>query len=366
MSLRVITHQPRVSLRTVFARRVGRTAVGCSQRAFARGRDALFAAYSGLRSSRHETMWLPAFHCGVEVQAALGAGFEVDFYRVSRELLPDLAHLAAGVRRKPGPVTVIHYFGHTCAHTDAVADLCRDSGVPLVEDACHGPFGRGGGPRKGSRGVAVAFSLRKVLGTPDGGVLALSDAGRDGSKPLPPAVAEAPGRRTLRPMAELLGRKLRLWNPLPEDMDPIDPQASPCYGRAISLLSERFRYCSDPDHVFVARRANWRALVRRLETVEGFHPIASGLDDEAVPLSLAIRVERREGLMGELIARGIDSYVFGRHPHPAMPLQQFPETVEMRSRILGIPVHHALAVSEIDRIAAALTRLLPTHRCTGL
>ena len=53
------------------------------------GRDALYWGFRILRGGPWRVAWLPAYHCGAEVQAALAAGFEVAFYPVDNHLDPD-------------------------------------------------------------------------------------------------------------------------------------------------------------------------------------------------------------------------------------------------------------------------------------
>src|SRR5688572_12680295 len=75
------------------------------------GRDALSGAFRALSLPGGTIAWMPSFHCGVEVQAALDAGLAVDFYPVRADSNVDYAELEARVRARPGPVLLIHYFG---------------------------------------------------------------------------------------------------------------------------------------------------------------------------------------------------------------------------------------------------------------
>src|SRR4051812_28054258 len=74
------------------------------------GRAAAYCAFRGLEFKPGATVWMPAFHCGVEVQAAIDAGLAVRFYRIAPDLCIDEEDLEQKLRLHPGAVLVIHYF----------------------------------------------------------------------------------------------------------------------------------------------------------------------------------------------------------------------------------------------------------------
>src|ERR1035441_7352582 len=104
------------------------------------GRSALYWAFMGLRLPKVSTVWMPSYHCGVEVQAALDAGASVRFYPISDDLTFDPAQVVAKVKERIGPILVIHYFGFRQPGIDALARLCRAEGWVLVEDCAHSLF----------------------------------------------------------------------------------------------------------------------------------------------------------------------------------------------------------------------------------
>jgi dTDP-4-amino-4,6-dideoxygalactose transaminase len=101
---------------------------------YASGRSALYWAFRALQLPTASTVWMPSFHCGLEVQAAIDAGLNVDFYRIGRDLAVDVDDLAAKLRDRPGPVLAIHYFGFAQPEIESLVELCRRAGVTLIED----------------------------------------------------------------------------------------------------------------------------------------------------------------------------------------------------------------------------------------
>jgi dTDP-4-amino-4,6-dideoxygalactose transaminase len=69
-------------------------------------------------------------------------------------------------------VAAVHFGGYA-APVDTLADLCRERGVILIEDAAHSPSATLNGRKLGTFGLSSAFSLfsNKVLSVGEGGLL---------------------------------------------------------------------------------------------------------------------------------------------------------------------------------------------------
>ena len=129
----------------------------------------MFRACRGLDRKQHAWAWLPAMHCGVEVDAILQAGYQVAFYSVANDLSVDEDDLERKIRRQPGLVVLIHYFGFPQPATRRIEALCSRHGCVLVEDCAHSLFSKSAGRQLGDFGHVAVFSLRKTLGLFDGG-----------------------------------------------------------------------------------------------------------------------------------------------------------------------------------------------------
>jgi len=344
----VIHHAPRARL-ALLAR--GRSPAMREELAFASRRrrfcrDALHEVFRVL-AREHGVIWMPSFHCGMEVRAAVDAGLTPRYYRVRADLSVDEDDLAARRRETPGAALLIHYFGFAQPSASRIAP-------PLVEDCSHAFLSRVGGVPVGAHGVAAAFSLYKTLGTAEGGALRTA---------IEPAAAPAPlvawheeiaaarkrrrdrrGKGRTRP---LLARRFETriatsWRHIFEE--PLR------YGGGISRLSLALIERMDPREIVQRRRANY---LRLLELVGGT-PVFPTLPEGCCPLYLPLFVRDRTEVVLRLQSRGVEPFLFGAFHHPTMPVGEFPEATRMREEILCLPVHHQLGERELARIAEAM------------
>src|SRR5262249_3508334 len=105
------------------------------------------------------------------VLAIQAAGARIRFYRIGRNLEPDLEQLTRLVRTEnPRAVYVIHYFGWAQPMKDIV-ELCRERETLLIEDCALALLSDTAGRPLGSFGGYATFCLYKTLPVPNGGVL---------------------------------------------------------------------------------------------------------------------------------------------------------------------------------------------------
>ena len=111
--------------------------------------------------------------------AAEHAGARVRLVESHRDTLaPSAADVAAALGPATRAVVIVHMGGIVSPETPAIARLCAERGVPLVEDACQALGSRLDGRPAGSFGTAACFSFypTKVTAGGEGGVLTTSDA----------------------------------------------------------------------------------------------------------------------------------------------------------------------------------------------
>ncbi|MEN6624616.1 MAG: DegT/DnrJ/EryC1/StrS family aminotransferase [Candidatus Sumerlaeia bacterium] len=329
------------------------------------GRSAIYWALRGLSLETDSVVWLPAYHCGVEIDAAAAAGLKFGFYRVGADARVDAEDLERKLEARPGPVLVAHYFGFVQPEIGRIAELCKGRGVALIEDCAHALGAR----QAGDYAPISIYSIYKSLPTMEGGALRVDAArlrgwtGREFVTPDPAAasmqswglLAKTAARRALG--AKLTGayRRARFGEEKPDiETDPVyEPE--PCdfrrgMGRPARFLAGRF----SREAVAAQRRRNYQLLASRIAGAKGIEPLAGQLPDGACPLVLPVRCGRAPELRAALAARSIETYVFGLWRHPAFDESEFADVARLRREVVGIPVHQSLTAGELDRIAGAL------------
>lgn len=352
-------------------------ALQLTPRLFHFSRDAIHALFGALGYPKGTPVWMPSFHCGMEVRAAADAGFTPRFYRVKEDLTVDEEDLAAGLKSAPGPVLLIHYFGFAQPGTARIAALCGKLQAPLVEDCSHAFLCRFEGRELGTFGPAATFSLYKTLGTVDGGALRVDEAelcrltGRDvalPAAPTPPTIAWAAHRDQLRRMrrdAPVRGQDGYVQKMLRARFDARVVTARRRifegewrYGRGISRLSLVLIRRLDPEVVRERRRRNYLHLDALLRRTAGYRPVQTELPPETCPLYLPVCVSNRTEVLLRLQAARIEPFIFGMFNHPAMDDERFPESRRLRDTILCLPIHQNLDEHDLERMASLLGPLL--------
>jgi dTDP-4-amino-4,6-dideoxygalactose transaminase len=300
---------------------------------------------------------MPAFQCGLEVRAALDAGRDVRFYRVTDDLQVDEDDLRTRLQTAPGPVYVIHYFGFPQRGLSRIAQWCREASQPLIEDCAHALFSKAGDLPLGCAAPLAVFSLGKTLGAIGGGALRADPRMfRDwtGEPFVSPPALSGSIRRDLAILRSGFERRLSWGTASPPTPDSwsADGEERP-YRWPVSSMTRRLLAGADIGRVVSRRRANWLHLDRLLSERPGYEPLHRELPEGCCPLVLTIRTRARDRLRATLLNAGIHPYLFGAVPHPFMPERVVSEAAWMRDEILGLPVHQELDSSDVEFIAEA-------------
>ncbi|MBV8807045.1 MAG: DegT/DnrJ/EryC1/StrS aminotransferase family protein [Acidobacteriaceae bacterium] len=339
-------------------------------RIYTAGRDAIFFACRGLRLEAGVPVWLPSFHCGVEVQAILDAGAVAGFYRIRPDLSVDENDLLRKLDAQPGPVLLIHYFGFPQPGTRRIAAQCSARKIPLIEDCAHALFSRHEGTPLGDFASIAIYSFRKTLPVYDGGGLRVqqgripAESSRGFECPELSSAADGLmrlfkdlGRRTAGPMLTRLYRRARFGaeSRSREQVraNTVIPEVR-SYGTGISKLSRRIASQADPLKIVESRRRNWSALAARVQAPKVFSCLGEGI----CPLFFPIWVKNRAKVIATLADSGVETFVFGEFAHPLLPLDEYPETKRMRDDILCLPLHQRLRPVDLRYAGAALERAL--------
>ncbi|MBZ3907936.1 DegT/DnrJ/EryC1/StrS aminotransferase family protein [Streptomyces griseiscabiei] len=137
----------------------------------------LFLATELLGLGAADDVVLPSMSFVAAANAVAASGARPVFCDVDeRTLNPTAAHVQAALTPRTRAVLILHYGGYP-GDVEAIAALCRERGITLIEDAACAVASRAGGRACGTFGdIAMwSFDSMKVLVTGDGGMLYVKD-----------------------------------------------------------------------------------------------------------------------------------------------------------------------------------------------
>ena len=111
----------------------------------------------------------------VAVENAGGKILPLDIESQTFALSPEA--LKENLSSNTAAVILVHIGGNISPHVREIAGMCKDHGVPLIEDACHAHGSRQEDINAGSFGTAGCFSFfpTKVMTTGEGGMVTTND-----------------------------------------------------------------------------------------------------------------------------------------------------------------------------------------------
>lgn len=348
-------------------------------RLYASGRAGLFRIVAGLALPPGSTILLPAYHCGVEVEAVLRAGCGVAFYRVRFDLGIDLDHIRALIDQHTRGILVAHYFGFP-QEISELAALCRQRELVLIEDCAHALYSRDQrGAWLGTTADYGLFSMRKTVFMPNGGAVRVNRA----ELPLPqPGIRYLDRSIVTSTVKSLLeygamgsgvpaawARRLLHSHELRSDAATAAANdggavrwyydvPSLDYRHAIAALSRWCAGAPEVREIVGRRRENYRSLAALLAPRLADRLPFPELPEGVCPLCLPLFVPQRDAVAERLAARGVHPFVFGRHPHPLLQPEQFPEATVLAAGILGLPVQQQLTERDMALVADILLQSL--------
>jgi dTDP-4-amino-4,6-dideoxygalactose transaminase len=332
----------------------------------------------GLRAG--DRVLAPAYACGSEIDALVGAGLRLEYYRVRPDLSVDLDHVEHVCRAGGSALRalfVTHYFGFA-QDMDSILAFARARDLVVMEDNAHGLYSRDPGGRElGSLGNASVFSFTKSLAVPDGGALVLDasvpSAPDRGRRPeLFPVAGKArylfeqaveqksrgAGRFLRQSVLDPLARRVKSQASVPhveskEGMDLIGFRRERVDWR-ISTPARLMLRASLSRDIPDIRRSNYSALLAGIETDSRARALLPLLPNGCCPLMFPILVDDPRGLLRHLSAVDIRAKHFWSFSHPDVPMQQFPFEAELKKNTVALPVHQDLDRDDMARIAEAV------------
>ncbi|SCY57025.1 DegT/DnrJ/EryC1/StrS family aminotransferase [Microvirga guangxiensis] len=338
-------------------------------------RVALWQAVHALGLKAGQTIAVPAFCCGSEIDPFLAADLKLSFFAIGDDLSPDPASFEKATENASAAM-VTHYLGFPADLTFA-KDITRYLNIPLIEDCAHALYATQDGNPIGMSSDAAVFSLRKTVALPDGGALYLK-SGEVGTIPAPPSqeivrrstrklvsltlrthpiavvrAAEDLRRRMKVRRAQSDDSKIDLPDEVQWDLQPFSRSAS-----NLGMSSQALRLFRATDHEFVraSRRRNYLMLEGALKNLKGLRPMVPQLHPGACPLFFPILVDDIASLRKALAKEAVAAKHMWPLLHPAVPWERFSKERTWKEKLLGLPVHQALQPSDIDRLLHVVTQ----------
>jgi hypothetical protein len=245
---------------------------------FQSGRAALRAA---LECAAIKQVWLPAYICDSVIQAVKDSGATVQTY-----LLDDLLYLKnlASLQLDRSVLLYVNYFGLCQENTDRLLRQLPNN--KLIIDNSQALFA----PRCSS--LATIYSVRKFVGVPDGGLLAVS--GLDIKEP------ENEDKDSIERVKHLLLRMAYSAREGYSDYVNSEVTLSDTKPLRMSILTKRLLSSIDMERVKKRRRENFSQLAARLDE----HNIRKWvLDKNSIPLCYPLLVDHDVDELKESLRR---------------------------------------------------------------
>jgi perosamine synthetase len=345
------------------------------------GRSAVSLACRLLGLGAGHEVLVPAYNCGMEIDAVLHSGAAVAGYRVSRQCDIDLADLAARRSSRTRAVYLIHYFGWE-QPMEELRRWCDDEGLLLIEDCALALFSRGPSGGIGRMGDAVIFSLPKTLGFCHGGLLSLPRSRSVDVPRLSPAgfttwlkeIRHSARSMTLGTLEQLglygallgarrrLGRHSRALDTdagLPRMPDEYYFNAQTHANRGLGPWASAVASSASCEEIVRRRRHNYLRLAGALDGIPDVKPLFRHLPDGVCPLSLPLLVSNRDAYVEVLLGKGIPAFPWwaGFHRN-GIEWAQFPEACWLKHHVLTLPVHQGLDDRHLNHVADTASRVL--------
>jgi len=336
-------------------------------------RNAIWHGVDALGLKPGDTVVMPAYHHGIEVETLLNKGLKLKYYRIDDQMRIDFEHLESLISPEISALYVIHYIGFP-------QDLKRISGLiaryplKLIEDCALSLFSASAEGPLGTFGDISIYCLYKTLAIPHGGLLVVNDRKI--------ALPAEPGKPDWISTAAYLSNRIldsmdTKWNGLgyqfnnrlksaarvfkrkiPAEQVPINTEelVEEHLNLGISRITHWLISRMNKDMIVKRRRDNYTYLVELLKgRVE--MPFMN-LPDGVCPLFLSILAEDKRAFCSKLVGQGVGAVNFWSNPHPDVPSDEFPEVNYLRNHVLELPIHQGLEEKHMEFIASKLRGII--------
>lgn len=342
------------------------------RKCFFSARYGIYQLFRMLRFQQDEIVLVPDYHHGNEVRAIRAAGASIRFYRIGRNLEPDLDQLEQLCSPNTRALYVIHFLGWP-QPMEELAALCKKRGMLLIEDCALSLLSESNGTPLGKFGDYAIYCLYKTLPVPNGGLLvqnrnslpelaqlelrpcnAASVASRSVELTLEWLRCRSNGfgetlsllKRAFGNAATAFGMKRLPVGNTGFDLAHVDIGAS----AFTDQLLNRFDY----QQIRQQRRFNYHYMADKLAGKAT--PLRTDLPEGVCPLFFPILVSDKRATAQALWRRGIGAVEFWNEGDPEVTEDQFPDSHFLRNHVLELPIHQDITLSQMDYMADQLLR----------
>lgn len=351
---------------------------------FFSSRYALAAGIKALGIAPNDTILVPSYNCGAEIDPILHLGLRPIFYNINKQLIVDFEDLFRKITGGVKAIFVTHFLGFP-EPIDEIKKICVERNLFLIEDCAHALLSTCNGKPLGSYGDISIFSLLKTLPVANGGVLVINNLNiKHNHCPKKPNLfatsfyaAELLKYGTTRNNNLIKEKGLSLfYNGVylslssarlmlagfrkylnPKGLYLVKPDSylfvKDVSSWGISGLSRNVINGTDFDEIKSIRRRNFEYLLEYfLKNERGILPFRE-LPPGVCPLFFPLILEsgeKRERLYRTLRSRGIITHPWWDRFHPEVPWNEFPDAVYLKTRLFGLPIHQDLSIQHMERV----------------
>ncbi|MBD1397725.1 aminotransferase class V-fold PLP-dependent enzyme [Pontibacter sp. JH31] len=327
-------------------------------RVFSLARQAIWNTCAALGLHPNDTVLVPAYHHGSEIEALLQAGLQVRYYEVNQNLEPEPEELQSLMSTDVRALYIIHYLGFP---QDAAfwRQWCDNRGILLIEDAAQALLATLNDKPVGSFGHMGVFCLYKTYGLPDGGAVIA-----DFPPPRPTGQSNSGSWRVFKRHINWLATRRKELGYFHLMLKPIQTNLNRFWNRINKRIHKEFEVgdVSSPptrmtkflipkivdEKTADRRRENYRFLLKHLGDMVPA-PFAF-LPEGASPFAFPIEVNEPRDFLARLRLKGVMGLLFWLNPHPSLPVDEFPRSRLLREGVLALPVHQELSFENLQQI----------------
>lgn len=288
---------------------------------------------------RPENIWLPSYVPDFLVDCL--KDFRVNFYGLD-EKLNIISYDWIDKIKENDMILFINYFGFSI--DKECAKIVKDKRVIIVEDACQALLSS----HIGSLSNYVIFSLRKVFGIPDGGLLFSKNLSFEKLKNRQNEWINK--RLDLLTLRKNLENKVENYKKISEINNQLESEV-PIEFNGISDVSKLILDTGiDYFNIITRRLNNYSILYENFKNISLYK-----IDEETVPYGFPIIIKNRDKVKNDLMKVGIDCDI---HWKMKKVPKTFKESYNLSKHILTIPCDHRYNEKDMDYIIEKLKMIL--------